>query len=47
MLMEVDVIHKGEGVTTVEMQFMADVHLICEECNGNKFKKEIIEVKFC
>ena len=37
---------KGEGVTTVEMQFMADVHLICEECNGNKFKKEIIDVKF-
>ena len=25
---------------------MSDVHLICEECNGNKFKKEIIEVKF-
>ena len=37
---------KGEGVTTVEMQFMADVHLICEECNGNRFKKEILEVKF-
>ena len=33
-------------MTTVEMQFMSDVHLICEECNGNKFKKEIIEVKF-
>ena len=37
---------KGEGETTVEMQFMADVHLLCEECKGNRFKDEILEVKF-
>jgi len=37
---------KGEGETTVEMQFMADVHLLCEECKGNRFKNEILEVKF-
>ena len=37
---------KGEGETTVEMQFMADVHLICEECKGNRFKDEIQEVTF-
>jgi excinuclease ABC subunit A len=28
------------------MQFMADVHLLCETCNGKRFKKEILEVKF-
>jgi excinuclease ABC subunit A len=37
---------KGEGVVTVEMQFMADVHLECETCHGKRFKKEILEVKF-
>lgn len=37
---------KGEGEITVEMQFMADVHIICEECKGNRFKEEILEVKF-
>jgi len=37
---------KGEGEITVEMQFMADVHLKCELCNGNRFKKEILEIKF-
>ncbi|MBT5699523.1 MAG: excinuclease ABC subunit UvrA [Flavobacteriales bacterium] len=37
---------KGEGETTVEMQFMADVHLLCDECKGNRFKDEILEVKF-
>ena len=37
---------KGDGETTVEMQFMADVHLVCEECNGNRFKKEILDIKF-
>lgn len=37
---------KGEGTVTVEMQFMADVHLICEECKGKRYKKEILEVKF-
>ena len=37
---------KGEGEITVEMQFMADVHLECDACNGKRFKKEILEVKF-
>ncbi len=37
---------KGEGEVTIEMQFMADVHLLCETCNGKRFKKEILEVKF-
>ncbi len=37
---------KGEGEVTIGMQFMADVHLLCETCNGKRFKKEILEVKF-
>ena len=37
---------KGEGEVTIEMQFMADVHLECEVCKGKRFKKEILEVKF-
>ncbi len=37
---------KGEGVINVEMQFMADIELQCEVCNGKRFKKEILEVKF-
>ncbi len=37
---------KGEGTVTVEMQFMADVHLECETCHGKRFKKEILEVNF-
>ncbi len=37
---------KGEGEITVEMQFMADVHLKCEDCKGSRFKKEILEIKF-
>lgn len=37
---------KGEGEVTIEMQFMADVHLICEDCKGKRFKKEVLEVKF-
>lgn len=36
----------GEGEVTIEMQFMADVHLLCEACNGKRFKKEILEVLF-
>jgi len=35
---------QGEGEITVEMQFMADVHLTCEACNGKKFKEEILDV---
>jgi excinuclease ABC subunit A len=36
---------KGEGEVTIEMQFMADVHLECETCHGKRFKKEVLEVK--
>ena len=37
---------KGEGETSVEMQFMADVHLECDDCKGTRFKKEVLEIKF-
>ena len=36
---------KGEGEVTIEMQFMADVHLECDTCAGKRFKKEVLEVK--
>ena len=37
---------KGEGETVVEMQFLADVHLLCEECQGKRFKAETLEVTY-
>ncbi|MBV7268067.1 excinuclease ABC subunit UvrA [Winogradskyella luteola] len=37
---------KGEGEVTIEMQFMADVHLTCDTCGGKRFKKEVLEVHF-
>ena len=37
---------QGEGTITVEMQFMADIHLTCESCKGKRFKNEILEVKY-
>ncbi len=37
---------KGDGRVTIEMQFMADVHLECETCKGKRFKKEVLEVTF-
>lgn len=37
---------KGEGVITVSMQFMADIELKCEHCNGSRFKSEILDIKF-
>ena len=37
---------QGEGETTVEMQFMADIHLTCESCHGKRFKQEVLEVEF-
>ncbi len=37
---------KGEGEQVVEMQFLADVHLVCEVCNGKKFKEEVLEVTY-
>jgi excinuclease ABC subunit A len=37
---------QGEGSVTVEMQFMADIHLTCESCKGKRFKNEILEVTY-
>jgi excinuclease ABC subunit A len=37
---------KGEGEQLVEMQFLADVHLVCESCRGKRFKDEVLEVTF-
>lgn len=37
---------KGEGIVTIEMQFMADVKLKCESCKGKRFKDSILEIKF-
>ncbi|HEY5370434.1 MAG TPA: excinuclease ABC subunit UvrA [Hanamia sp.] len=37
---------KGEGEQVVEMQFLADVHLVCDVCHGKRFKDDVLEVKF-
>lgn len=37
---------KGEGYTTVEMQFMPDIKLQCEACNGDRFMEEVLEIKY-
>lgn len=37
---------KGEGEQVVEMQFLADVHLVCEVCGGKRFKEEVLEVQY-
>ncbi len=37
---------KGEGEVVVEMQFLANVHLLCESCKGRRFKDEVLEVKY-
>lgn len=37
---------KGEGRITIEMQFLADVTIECEECHGKRFKREVLEVKY-
>jgi excinuclease ABC subunit A len=37
---------KGEGEVVVEMQFLADVHLLCESCKGKRFKEEVLEVNY-
>ncbi|HEX7411756.1 MAG TPA: excinuclease ABC subunit UvrA [Bacteroidales bacterium] len=36
---------EGDGTVTIEMQFMADIHLVCESCHGKRFKDEILDVK--
>jgi len=37
---------QGDGTVTVEMQFLADVELICEECRGTRFKSKVLEVQY-
>ncbi len=37
---------QGDGTVTVEMQFLADVELVCEECKGTRFKSTLLEVKY-
>jgi excinuclease ABC subunit A len=37
---------QGDGTVTVEMQFLADVELICEECKGTRYKPTVLEVKY-
>ena len=37
---------QGEGQVKIEMQFMADIYLTCEGCNGKRFKQEVQEVKY-
>ncbi|MGH9378442.1 MAG: excinuclease ABC subunit UvrA, partial [Terriglobia bacterium] len=37
---------QGDGVVTVEMQFLADVELVCEECRGRRFKPSILQVRY-
>lgn len=37
---------KGEGIIRVSMQFMADVEMICEQCNGKRFKDAVLDVKY-
>ncbi|MCB9274590.1 MAG: excinuclease ABC subunit UvrA [Lewinellaceae bacterium] len=37
---------KGEGEQVIEMQFLADVRLECEECGGKRFKQEVLDVKY-
>jgi len=37
---------KGEGYITIQMQFLPDVHILCEECQGKRFNKETLEIKY-
>ncbi|HEU5236065.1 MAG TPA: excinuclease ABC subunit UvrA, partial [Pyrinomonadaceae bacterium] len=37
---------QGDGTVTVEMQFLADVELICEECKGTRFKQQVLDVRY-
>lgn len=37
---------EGEGQITIEMQFMADVHLECDVCNGKRYKQDVLEVEY-
>ena len=37
---------QGEGFITIEMQFMADLKVTCDECKGKRYKEEILEVEY-
>ncbi|MCX6248676.1 MAG: excinuclease ABC subunit UvrA [Bacteroidetes bacterium] len=37
---------EGEGVVKIEMQFMADLYLTCENCKGKRYKEEVLDVKY-
>lgn len=37
---------QGEGVTKIEMQFMADIYLTCEGCQGKRFKQEVLDITY-
>ncbi len=37
---------KGDGEILVEMQFVADLHLLCEDCKGKRYKDEVLEVEY-
>lgn len=37
---------QGEGYVTVSMQFMSDVHLLCDECHGSRYKDEVLDVLY-
>ncbi|MGC1359981.1 MAG: excinuclease ABC subunit UvrA [Silvibacterium sp.] len=37
---------EGDGTVTVEMQFLADVELPCEECNGTRYKSSVLEIRY-
>lgn len=37
---------QGEGVQKIEMQFMADIELVCEECGGTRFRKDILQIHY-
>ncbi len=37
---------QGSGIVTIEMQFLADVELTCEDCRGTRFKQEVLDVKY-
>lgn len=37
---------KGEGTITIEMQFMADITIPCEECHGKRFKKDVLDIEY-
>jgi excinuclease ABC subunit A len=37
---------EGSGIQTIEMQFLADLELVCEVCKGKRYKKEILEIRY-